>query len=143
MLRALLIDDDEMDAQLMQAAINMAEANFDLTWVSSGEAAFDALRAAPYQLILLDLRMPGMTGFELLRQLKVHLAHRHLPVLVLTGAASDQDVQRAYDLHASSVLIKPSVFDEFVTLVRAIDAYWGQLARFPKHRPGAPEGAQI
>jgi chemotaxis family two-component system response regulator Rcp1 len=81
----------------------------------------------------LDLNLPRMGGFEVLKALRddVDARLRRLPVIVFTTSSSSHDVDRAYDLHASSFLTKPTAFDHYVRTVRAFREFWLRTARLP------------
>jgi len=75
-------------------------------------------------LILLDLKMPRLSGFDVLAWLRHEEKCRWLPVIVLSSSNHEADVQRAYSLGANSYLVKPVAFDSLVEIVQAIERYW-------------------
>jgi len=123
----LLVDDDRMDAELTMAALRAAELTCHIEVVHGGQAALDRLgarRQAVPQLVLLDLKMPGIDGFEVLRRVKAAPPLRRLPVVVLTSSREESDLVRSYDTGANSYLVKPASFEGFVELARRIRDYW-------------------
>jgi DNA-binding response OmpR family regulator len=76
-------------------------------------------------LILLDLKLPRMDGHQVLQILKGDDHFKTMPIVVLTTSNADNDAHRAYSLHANSYLVKPTNFDEFCQLIRAVSSYWG------------------
>lgn len=82
-------------------------------------------------LILLDLNLPVKDGREVLYELHQDERLQCIPVVVLTTAESRSDVCQAYHLGASSFLTKPGDLDEYFSMVRAIELFWGQHARLP------------
>jgi CheY-like chemotaxis protein len=78
-------------------------------------------------LILLDLKMPGIDGFEVLRQIKSTEMLKRIPVIILTSSKEDGDRALSYDIGANSYLIKPISFDGFIEVVKKIDDYWLSL----------------
>lgn len=130
----LHIDDDPNDTELLRAAARRAQAAFMLHNAEDTEQAIAYLSgkgmyadrqsyALPH-LILLDLKMPRATGFELLRWIRNHPRLHAVPVVILSGSELQSDVQAAYAGGANSYLVKPLGFEELVTLVRNISAMW-------------------
>jgi CheY-like chemotaxis protein len=136
----LHIDDDPNDTALLQAAARSAKLGFRLHNVEDGERAIAYLSGAgDYSdrslhpvpsLILLDLKMPRATGFEVLKWVRTHPELGHLPVVVLSGSELQDDVQKAYGDGANSYLVKPIGFEALVNLVSNINTVWlGTLRR--------------
>src|SRR5690606_7866979 len=82
-------------------------------------------------LILLDLKLPRLSGLEVLARLKGHAAFAAIPVVVLTTSRDDGDVTRAYQLGANSYIVKPVDFDKFVEVAAQIEVYWTVLNEPP------------
>jgi CheY-like chemotaxis protein len=78
-------------------------------------------------LILLDLKLPGIDGFEVLRQIKITDILKRIPVIILTSSKEEGDRTLSYDIGANSYLLKPVSFDGFTDVVRKIDDYWFTL----------------
>jgi CheY-like chemotaxis protein len=93
-----------------------------------GEDKFaDRQRHPLPSLVLLDLKMPRLNGFEVLSWLRQQEPFRRVPVVVLTSSNHQVDVKRAYDLGANSYLIKPVGFEALMEVARAIQHYWLKL----------------
>jgi CheY-like chemotaxis protein len=130
----LHIDDDANDTTLLQAAARSANLHFQLQNVEDGDRAIAYLSGAgPYSdrnkyplpsLILLDLKMPRATGFEVLKWIRQHKELGDLPVVVLSGSELQEDVRTAYGVGANSYLVKPIGFENLVNLVRNITTLW-------------------
>ncbi len=130
----LHIDDDANDTALLQAAARSANLQFQLYNVEDGDQAIAYLSgAAQYAdramyplpcLILLDLKMPRATGFEVLKWIRSHPELGELPVIVLSGSELQEDVRQAYGVGANSYLVKPIGFEALVNLVRNITSVW-------------------
>jgi CheY-like chemotaxis protein len=128
----LHVEDDPNDTLLFQHACNKAGVVFDLQAVSDGDQAIAYLRGTndfsdrmkhPFpKLILLDLKMPRVSGFDVLTWLQTESLFRGVPVVVLTSSNHDADVKRAYDLGAKSYLVKPVGFEALVELVKTLPA---------------------
>ena len=130
----LHIDDDPNDTELLRAATRYAKAPFKLENVEDGEKAIAYLDGAGIyanrrlypmpSLVLLDLKMPRATGFELLKWIRNHPKLGALPVLVLSGSELHDDIRRAYDHGANSYLIKPLGFEALVDMVKDVNEVW-------------------
>ena len=130
----LLVEDNRMDVELTLDAFHEARLNNTVHVAANGQAALDYLlghgefadRAAhPLpNLILLDLKLPGVDGFEVLRQVKSTPIIKRLPVVVLTSSKEEGDRALSYDIGANSYLVKPVSFEGFLNVVREIDGYW-------------------
>lgn len=133
----LHVEDDSNDALLFQHACQKAGVTCNLQVVADGEEAIAYLSGEPrYQnrlehplpaLVLLDLKMPRVSGFDVLRWIRNEVSYKRLPVVVLTSSSHDVDVQRAYDQGANSYLIKPVDFNRLVDLVKSVHHYWVTL----------------
>jgi CheY-like chemotaxis protein len=127
----LLIEDDPNDQLLLQRAFRKAGIVVTINLAVHGDAAIAALDGpgmAP-TLVLLDLKLPGRSGFEVLAWLKSHEQLRRIPVIVFTSSADASDIQRAYDLGANSFLVKPGNSEELQALATTIAHYWFSLNR--------------
>src|SRR5262245_32676760 len=132
--RILLVEDNRMDVELTLDAFREARLTNTVRVASNGQAALDYLlgrgefadRAAhPLpNLILLDLKLPGIDGFEVLRQVKTTPILKRLPVVVLTSSKEEGDRALSYDIGANSYLVKPVSFEGFLGVVREIEGYW-------------------
>lgn len=89
-------------------------------------------------LILLDLKMPGIDGFEVLRQIKVAPLIKRIPTIVLTSSKEEGDRALSYDSGANSYLVKPVSFAGFVDVVREISDYWLTLNVAPPLAASCP-----
>jgi CheY-like chemotaxis protein len=83
-------------------------------------------------VILLDLKLPKVSGLEVLRHIKSHPQFRAIPVVVLTSSAEDHDIQAAYELGANSYIVKPVDFDKFIEVAAHIELYWTVLNTPPR-----------
>lgn len=130
----LLVEDDPNDVLLVQRAFRRANLANPIQVVGDGEAAVDYMAGrGPYQdrrghplpaIMLLDLKLPRRSGFEVLEWLRRQPGLRRLPVVVLTSSALAADIRRAYELGANSYLVKPLEFDALQDILRAVAAYW-------------------
>ena len=86
-------------------------------------------------LMLLDLKLPGMSGFEVLLWLRQQPGLKRLPVVVLTSSKENTDINRAYELGANSYLVKPASFDALVNIIERLNHYWLVLNERPEVTP--------
>jgi len=136
-IRVLLVEDDPNDIVLTRRAFRKTELPEPIAIVEDGEQAvaylgatgeFADRRAHPLpDLVLLDLKLPRMTGLEVLAWLRQQPSLQRLPVIVLTSSREISDVNRAYELGANSYLGKPVTFDSLARIVSNLDRYWGEL----------------
>ena len=82
-------------------------------------------------VILLDLNMPRMNGYEALSELKADQALRRIPIIVLTTSNADEDVLRSYDLGVNSFITKPGSFEELTEVARRVIDYWLETVKLP------------
>jgi two-component system response regulator len=136
----LIVDDDPDEAELTRLALEKNELAARHFIVKDGAEALEFLfgsgryagRGLPApRLVLLDLKMPRMDGFEVLKALRGDPRTRMLPVVVLTSSAQDEDVARSYALGANGYVVKPVDFDAFVAAVADAGLYWLRLNRPP------------
>jgi CheY-like chemotaxis protein len=133
----LLVEDNHMDIVLTLDAFREARLSNTIQVVNTGEEALDYLfgtnkyndrSAYPLpNLILLDLKMPGIDGFEVLRRIKNTDKLRRIPVIILTSSKEEGDRALSYDIGTNSYLEKPVSFDGFLEVVRKINDYWFTL----------------
>ncbi|MFN3323479.1 MAG: response regulator [Bryobacteraceae bacterium] len=135
----LLVEDNPGDVRLTREALRESTVPCRLTVVPDGEAALKYLRregvytdAVRPDLILLDLNLPRKDGREVLCELKRDDDLRQIPVVVLTTSMAEQDIFKAYDLHANCYLQKPVDLDRFLSIVRAIENFWLTVVKLPR-----------
>ena len=133
----LLVEDNRMDAELTLDAFHEAKLLNTIHVACDGQEALDYLfgrskyidrNAFPMpNLVLLDLKLPGIDGFEVLRQIKSTPILKRLPVVILTSSKEEGDRALSYDRGANSYLVKPVSFEGFLGVVRQINGYWLSL----------------
>ena len=129
----LLVEDDPNDVILMERAFRKAGMLSDFQIARDGEQAVaylsgkgefsDRTRTPLPTLVLLDLKLPKLSGFEVLRWMRAQTGLRRLPVLVLTSSKEKHDITRAYELGANAYLLKPALFNDLVDLVKTISMF--------------------
>ncbi|MCF8167028.1 MAG: response regulator [Rhodoferax sp.] len=136
----LLVEDEPGDAGLMQFALKKSSFPIALVQVPDGRAALNFLtRQGEYRgttirpdLILLDLKMPGLGGLDTLEAIKRIDSLRAIPVVVVTTSGLESDVARAYQLGAAGYINKPADLNAFVAAVGVLCSYWCGLVRLPE-----------
>lgn len=128
----LLVEDNPVDVDLTRRAFQRQRLVNRLEVARDGQEALDCLArwqaGAPLPLvILLDLKLPKVEGLEVLRALKTTALTRTIPVVILSTSKEDSDVQTAYELGASSYIVKPVDFDQFMQVASQIELYWCAL----------------
>jgi CheY-like chemotaxis protein len=133
----LVVEDREDDVVLLRRAFRSAGVLNPLVWVKSGDEAISYMRGtgdywnrAEFPLprmILLDLKMHGLDGFDVLSFVRARREFASIAIIVLTSSTDLKDVQRAYDLGANSFIVKETEFDNMVTLSKILKDYWIRL----------------
>jgi CheY-like chemotaxis protein len=139
----LAVEDNPDDFELTRLAFSNNGCSAKLHCVDNGKECMDYLRRlGPYagsimpDLVLLDINMPVMDGFEVLTRIAADPNLRHLPVIVLTTSDAEEDVLRMYRLRCSAYVVKPADFNEFTRVVRALIDFWCFTACLPTSRLG-------
>jgi len=129
----LVVDDDENDLRMVAGVLARSGDPSAVGFVHDGAEALDYLHCRGSfaerppglpGLILLDLHMPRVNGWELLRQLKDDARLGTVPVVIFSSSAREADVEQSYELGANAYVVKPINFDLFQQTVRAIEAFW-------------------
>lgn len=121
-MEILLVEDNIEDATFTQKILRFNNLSKDLVVAASGQEAMDALEKLDREgrcpdLILLDINLPDISGIDLLTRIKEDARFRNVPVVILTGSNEDEDIQKSYDLGASSYLVKPISNDALMLVV--------------------------
>lgn len=128
----LLVEDNPMDVDLTLRAFRKRNIANPVVVARDGEEAlaqvarWDAGEPIP-AVILLDLKLPKVTGLEVARQLKAHPKYRSVPIVMLTTSAEDADVRTAYGFGVNSYIVKPVDFAKFIEVAGQIELYWTVL----------------
>ena len=131
-LPILLIEDNPMDVDLTRRAFIRHNLTNPLEVLRDGQEAIDFIarwregEPAP-SVILLDLKLPKVSGLDVLKSVREHSSLKTVPVVVLTSSAEDADIHEAYLLGANSYIVKPLDFEKFIDVARQIELYWTVL----------------
>src|SRR4028119_631011 len=149
LIEILLVEDSVTDVMLAEEALEHAKVRNNLSVVKDGVEAMAFLRKeGKYSevprpdLVLLDLNMPRKDGREVLGEVKADDNLKTIPVVVLTTSQAQEDVLKAYGLHANCYISKPVDFEQFANVVRAIDQFWFTAVTLPTggHHAGSSIG---
>lgn len=141
LINILLVEDNPDHAILTKRVLEDYKVANDVYLVEDGADALDYIyRRGKYSngnsaprpgLILLDVKLPKIDGFEVLKQLKNDPEYSSIPVVMLTTSACDEEVARGYAEGANSYVTKPVRFDEFAEKIKNIGLYWGLISSVP------------
>ena len=140
----LLVEDEPDDVYFLKRAFTSTSVTAPIVVLADGGAAIDYLAGTGAfsnrdehplpALMLLDLKLPRVTGFDVLAWLRAQPGLKRLPVIVLTSSSQDEDVRRAYDLGVNSYLVKPSGLKAIADMAQQIERYWLNMNRRPDIR---------
>ncbi len=132
--RILVAEDDPQDAFFLKREFGKAGDTITLHFVQDGQEVIDYLEGKGIfadrqtypmpDLVLLDLKMPRLNGFDVLGWLRKQAGLKRLPVIIFSSSAELTDINRAYDLGANSYLVKPHAVEELSALVNRLKTYW-------------------
>jgi len=132
----LIVEDRPTDLDLTKRAFARRRVLNPVEEARDGEAAmayferWESGEPVPV-CILLDLKLPKVSGLEVLRQLKTHPKFSAIPVIILTTSAEDQDIGEAYRLGCNSYIVKPVEFSKFMEVAAQVEVYWCALNTAP------------
>ncbi|MCX5654181.1 MAG: response regulator [Planctomycetota bacterium] len=134
----LLIEDSPGDVRLTMEALKEAKVLNNLSVAGDGTEAMAFLKregahakAPRPDMIFLDLNLPKKDGREVLAEIKADPNLRRIPVVVLTTSRNEEDIFRAYDLHANCYITKPVDFKQFLGVVQSIEDFWLTVVKLP------------
>lgn len=136
-LEILLIEDNDQDAELSMRALREYNMGNKIIRLIDGQEAMDYFFSPKSKeneiprLILLDIKLPGINGLEVLKSLKSHDATRQIPVVILTSSTEEKDIQTCYHLGVNSYISKPVEFDSFLNTMKTLGMYWLLMNRAP------------
>jgi two-component system, chemotaxis family, response regulator Rcp1 len=137
-IEILLVEDNPGDVRLIREALKDAKVANTPHVVEDGMAAMDFLyrrgaygKAPRPALILLDLNLPKKNGREVLAEIKQNAQLKAIPVVILTTSQAEEDVLRAYSLHANCYITKPDDFTQFTKILRTIEEFWLTIVTLP------------
>lgn len=138
-IEILLVEDSPSDALMTREALAESRVLNQLHEVTNGADALAYLRrsgrfagATRPDLVLLDWKLPGLSGEEVLAEIRRDPELTDVPVVVLSTSKAEEDVLRSYGLHANCFITKPIEFERFVEVVRSIGDFWFSIVTLPR-----------
>ena len=138
-IEILFAEDSEDDAMLTMRALKKSGLDNKLHHVKDGAEALDFMYCRGVyafrnfqehpRLILLDLKMPKVSGMEVLEKIKSDVNIKHIPVVILTSSQEDSDIKKCYNLGANSYIVKPVDSDKFFQSIKELGMYWMGLSQ--------------
>jgi CheY-like chemotaxis protein len=137
-VRVLLVEDSSGDANLLLELLKDFKVEAEITVAKDGKEALAHLKDSSSSighpdLIILDLKLPGMSGHEILRRIKSDPSLRFIPVIVLSSSSDEADIIKSYDLQASCYITKPNDLYRYEEAVEIIERFWFKLVKLPAH----------
>jgi chemotaxis family two-component system response regulator Rcp1 len=137
-IEILLVEDNPGDVRLTRESLCDAKVRNNMVVASDGMEAMACLRreghyanATRPDLILLDLNLPRMNGFEVLDAIKEDPDLKRIPVVVLTTSQAEQDIICSYNLYANAYVNKPVDLEQFIKVIKSIEGFWLEIVKFP------------
>lgn len=130
----LVAEDDPADWQMIEEGFEDASIANPVKHVRDGVDLLAYLRDEAHEkpgLILLDLNMPRLNGFETLAEIRADPALRHLVVVIMTTSNAEADILRSYNSGANSYIVKPLTFLDMIKALRTLESYWVELVSLP------------
>lgn len=130
----LIVEDNPRDAELTLRALKKNNLANNVLVAEDGEEALDFFYCKgkysgrnpsnPPKVVLLDLKLPKISGLEVLRKVKNDPSTSHIPIVVVTSSRQEPDIKEAYDLGVNSYVVKPVDFDQFLNAMSSLGLYW-------------------
>jgi two-component system, response regulator len=138
----LIVEDNPNDAELTLRALKKNNLANEVYVAEDGQEALDFIfckgefasrsMATPLKVIFLDLKLPKISGLEVLAALKADPRTKKLPVVIITSSKEDPDIHAAYELGANSYVVKPVDFNEFISAMQSTGFFWLLVNEAPK-----------
>lgn len=151
-IEVLVVEDSQDDSELTELALVHGKDNIQFIHFSNGVDALNFIFGKKkyegeeikngLKLVLLDIGLPSLSGFEILKRIRGEYATRMLPVVMLTSSMDEKDLQMAYELGANSYVVKPNGFEGYVKKIGSLAFYWSCVNEKPYnhkwHDPHVP-----
>lgn len=127
----LIVDDEATDLMLIERSIVKAAPDFEVTTSRGGADAVAKIGSGGADIVLLDINMPGLNGFEVLREARASGAGDVPPVIMFSTSDRDEDIRRAYAEGAAAYVVKPGNLDGYADLAQSMQSFWAGHAVRP------------
>jgi CheY-like chemotaxis protein len=138
MLRILLVEDNPADAHMLRTALEKTDTPVEITHLKDGVEAVEFLAknqvASQCDVVLLDLNLPRLSGFEVLEHIRSCDELKRLPVVIMSGSTNSEEIDRCYQLGANSYICKPIHLGEILSTVERFVVYWANCVKLPSRR---------
>jgi CheY-like chemotaxis protein len=136
--QVLLVEDSRAEAEIFQKALELASTRVRAYWVASGGEALEFLEqkgrfsgVSPIRIVVLDLNLPDLTGFEVLQRIRADPSNNRYVTVVFSSSTNRRDIDAAYAFGANAYFAKPMSMELYVAKVRVLIEYWLDLAELP------------
>lgn len=141
----LLVEDNPGDVLLLKTALKNARVANRMTVAINADEALDVLHRRnghenddPIDIALFDINLPGVSGIELLRQVKEDDDLKQMPVIMLTSSDEPDDIRSSYEAHANCYLTKPVEVTKLMEMAQTLGDFWFSIVRLPAHDSTQP-----
>lgn len=138
-LEILLVEDNLGDMRLIEEAMKIGGMEYNMNSVRDGEEAIEFLHkkgrynnATLPDIILLDLRLPKKSGYEVLEEIKSSSKLKHIPVIILTSSNYQEDIDKTYKMNANCFITKPIEYEKLMFTIKSIKEFWTTIASLPR-----------
>lgn len=134
-MNILVVDDNPGDVNLLKEAFRELNSRAIISVASDGEECLRLLLSAENSpasypdLIFLDLNLPTVSGYDVLRHIKSDARTRHIPVIVLSSSRTEEEIERAYGEYANAYVQKPGTMTDLLIAARGLKSFWMETAR--------------
>ncbi len=139
MLRILLVEDNPADARMLETAMEKTGVPIEITLLQDGAKVIEYLTGNTGRnqcdVLLLDLNLPRLSGFEVLQAIRARDDLRSLPVVVMSGSTNIDEIRRCYHAGANSYICNPLFLDEIFGAAARFVAYWSNCVQLPSRGP--------
>ncbi|WP_425390693.1 response regulator [Ekhidna sp.] len=137
----VIVEDSEDDAKLAMKSFKELKSIKEIVWLKDGEEALHYFKgkgayekrdlSVKPKLIFLDLKLPKISGVDVLAELKIDSTYDEVPIVVVTSSGENRDLERCYELGANSYVVKPIDYSEFRNLTATVSQYWTMINQIP------------
>jgi len=133
-IEILLIEDNPGDIELTRIGFEEARVANNLSVIKDGQQAIDFFEQGNDlpDIVLLDINLPKVNGFEILEKIRSLEYSENIPVIMLTSSGADEDINKSYSAKANSYIIKPVDFDKFYKVIKSLEQFWLTVVKFPR-----------